>query len=170
MFVFPPRPGEEISHLPPLLLDNSTLRRMRAIQTFKSECSSLHLKSEARNRQSSLGDVQYVMLVEKRIGPLMEKYTFKVHIDTGATNFYVSRRCLNLLGITGIPNKVTFVCRGSRHLDSGPVHLTANDTFDIVIGKKMMSRYRCAFDYEKHHIYFHVGHRVIKAKLYTQTL
>lgn len=170
MFVFPPRPGEEISHLPPLLLDNNSLRKMRAIQAFKSECSSLHLKEFEQNRQHSLGDVQYVMLVEKKIGPLKEKCIFKVHIDTGATNFYVSRHCLNLLGKTEIPKRVFFVCRGSRHLDSGPVQLAANDTFDIVMGKMMLSRYKCVFDYERLNIYFHVGRRVIKAKLYTLTL
>lgn len=170
MFVFPPRPGEEISHLPPILLDNSTLRRMRAIQTFKTECSSIHLKQNGLNRENSLGDVQYIMLVEKKMGPLQQKFIFKVHIDTGATNFYISRRCINLLNLSAIPKSVSFVCRGSRQLDSGPVHLTANDTFDIVMGKMMMARYRCAFDYERLNIFFHVGHRVIKAKLFTQTL
>lgn len=170
MFVFPPRPGNEISHLPPLLLDNSTLRKMRAVQTFKSECSSLHFKKAKHKTHQSLGDVQYVMLVEKRTGPLKERCTFKVHIDTGATNFYISSRCLHLLDLDLVPKRVCFVCRGSRHLDSGPVYRTANDTFDLVMGKQMMSHYRCAFDYEKLNIFFHVGHRVIKAKLYTQTL
>ncbi|KAK3855288.1 hypothetical protein Pcinc_038297 [Petrolisthes cinctipes] len=106
------------------------------------------------------------MTVYKRTAPLI-KTTLKVHIDTGASNFYVSRRCLRVLGLNDIPRRIFFVCQGSRHLESGPVYMTGNDTFDIVMGKNMMSHYRCVIDYEKLKMFFHLGHRVIKAKLYT---
>ncbi|KAK4317920.1 hypothetical protein Pmani_011029 [Petrolisthes manimaculis] len=105
-------------------------------------------------------------MVYKRTAPLI-KTTLKVHIDTGASNFYMSKRCLNMLGLTAIPRRVYFAYEGSHHLESGPVYETGNDTFDIVMGRDMMSHYRCVIDYEKLKMYFHVGKRVIKANLYT---
>lgn len=110
------------------------------------------------------------MLVYKRTAPFLTKNVFSVHIDTGAPKFYVSRQCLQRLGILDIPKRVLFVCRGSRHLDSGPVHLAGNDTFDIVMGKEMISRYNCVIEYQTLKMFFHVGHRVIKAQLYMYSL
>ena len=159
-------PQNMVSTLPGILLDNATLRQAGAVQEFKDTACILYFPSrKPKWAPKKGGDSQYVMDVNLRRTALRSK-KMSIHVDTGATSFYVSPRCLHTqLCLPQVPRSVTIMLAEGVAVTSSFVRVAGTDTFDFVIGKEMLSRYRCVLDFASSNLYFHVKERVFRLKL-----
>lgn len=159
-------PEDMVSTLPGILLDNWTLRQAGAIQEFSSSSCVLYFPSrKPRGQLRKSGDSQYVLDVTLR-RRFQRARKLNVHIDTGASSFYVSPLCLHTrLGLLREPQCVSLVLAKGAVVTSGPVRTAGTDTFDFVVGKEMLSRYRGILDFASNLLYLHVGERVFRLKL-----
>lgn len=159
-------PEDMVSTLPGILLDNSTLRQAGAVQEFTASACILYFPTrKPRGTVRKGGDSQYVMDVSLRRSLLRNK-KLNIHVDTGATSFYVSPRCLHTrLCLPRVPRCVSLVLAEGVAVTSGLVRVAGTDTFDFVVGKEMLSRYRCVLDFAANSLYFHVCERVFCIKL-----
>uniref|UniRef100_A0A0P4VZU6 Peptidase A2 domain-containing protein n=1 Tax=Scylla olivacea TaxID=85551 RepID=A0A0P4VZU6_SCYOL len=159
-------PQNMVSTLPGILLDNATLRHAGAVQEFSEFACMLYFPSRKPKWAAKKGgDSQYVVDVNLRRSTLRSK-KMNIHVDTGATSFYVSPRCLHTqLCLPRVPRCVTLVLAEGVAVTSGFVRVAGTDTFDFVVGKEMLSRYRCVLDFASSHLYFHVEERVFRLKL-----
>lgn len=159
-------PEDMVSTLPGILLDNSTLRQAGAIQEFTSSACALYFPSRKPRAQAQRGgDSQYVLDVTLRRNMLRNR-KLNIHVDTGATSFYISPRCLHArLGLPLVPRCVSLVLAEGVVVSSGLMRTAGTDTFDFVMGKEMLSRYRSILDFASSFLYFRVGERVFRLKL-----
>lgn len=154
------------STLPDILLDNSTLRQAGAIQEFTASACTLYFpRSRPRKTAVKGGDSQYVLDVTLRRRFISAK-KLNVHVDTGATSFYMSPRCVEtLLCLPPVPCCVSLVLTKDVVVTSDLVRKAGTDTFDFVVGKEMLSRYRSILDFASYSLYFRVGERAFRLKL-----
>lgn len=159
-------PQDMVSTLPGILLDNATLRQAGAVQEFSDTACKLYFPSrKPKWVPKKGGDSQYVMDVNLKRTTLRSK-KMCIHVDTGATAFYVSPRCLHTqLCRPLVPRSVTITLGEGVAVSSGFVRVAGTDTFDFVVGKEMLSRYRCVLDFAASYLYFHVEGRVFRLKL-----
>lgn len=159
-------PEDMVTTLPDILLDNATLRQAGAVQEFTSSACVLYFPNlKPRGQITRGGDSQYVLDVTLRRSLLRNK-KLNIHVDTGATSFYVSPRCLyTRLGRSDVPRCVSLVLANGVVVTSGAVRLAGTDTFDFVVGKEMLSRYRSILDFASSSLYFRVGERAFRLKL-----
>lgn len=154
------------STLPDILLDNSTLRQAGAIQEFTASACALYFpRCQPRRAANRGGDSQYVLDVTFRPRFLRSK-KLNVHVDTGATSFYVSPRCVHtVLCLPPVPCCASLVLTKDVVVTSDLMRKAGTDTFDFVVGKEMLSRYRSILDFAAYSLYFRVGERVFLLKL-----
>ena len=152
--------------LPDILLDNSTLRQAGAVQEFTASSCILYFPNRKLTRLPRRGgDCQYVVDSTFRRSILRRK-RMNIHVDTGATCFYVSPRCLyTQLGMPRVPECVSLVLGEGVTATSGLVRVAGTDTFDFVVGKEMLSRYRCILDFASSCMYVRVNDRVFRLNL-----
>lgn len=84
-----------------------------------------------------------------------------VHVDSGVTNFIISEKCLlerlPLMGYTRPPTHVRLSMGDSKNfVVTKALEVDSHTTFDFVIGKKMLSKNRCALDYSKFRLFFEI--------------
>ena len=163
-FVFP---KDMVSKLPDILLDNWTLRQAGAIQEFTASACNLYFPTKKPSGTAMKDrDYQCIGDVSLRRSMMLRNKKMTIHVDTGATSFYISPRCMyTRLCLTQAPRCVSLVLAEGVVVTSGFVRVAGTDTFDFVIGKEMLSRYRCFLDFASNSLYFNVNRRVFRVKL-----
>lgn len=156
------RKGETPEHFLDIMLDNGTLRRLKVIQGFHPQGSTLYFRDTALLEYNSGGadDVsqgrQYLM--RATISTPRRAKGVTVHLDSGAIAIYLSRDCLKRLRCAQMPKHLYMNVGAnvwvwhSRH-----VKMAGSDDYDVVMGTKFFSRYCCMFDYDKKMLYLKVG-------------
>ena len=158
-------PESILDGLPGILLDNSTLRQAGAVQEFTASTCFLHFPTRKPPRTVKDRDSQFVMDVKLRQSLLRSK-KFNIHVDTGAQFFYVSPQCLETqLHMPRTPQCVSLTLDKGVVVSSGAVRVAGTNTFDFVVGKEMLARYRCILDFASNSLYFHVKERMFLLKL-----
>lgn len=130
------------------MLDNGTLRKLGVIQSFHPDHSTLYFPS------TNLIDASL------RAGPTMQ-YVIRVylatpssasqaivHLDSGASTLFVSRRCMSLLQRSLPPGHVNIFIRDGLWLHTnGKIKFAGNNAHDVVFGYKFLSRNHFILDY-----------------------
>lgn len=80
-----------------------------------------------------------------------------VHLDSGASTLFVSRRCMSLLQRSQPPTHINIFIRDGLWLHTnGKIKFAGNNAHDVVFGYTFLSRNRFILDYQRLKMYVNV--------------
>lgn len=158
-FLVAPREGL-INHLRhDIFLDNATLRRTRAVQSFSPSATTLFFpKTMPDWRPRTSPDSQYV-LENVRFKDCAKYGKLKVLVDTGARVFYASRKYHR-------PHRsIEVVVAKDSLVYWRSLMAVPSSAFDFVMGAYPLAKYCSLLDYANHHLYLCIDGRVYRLRL-----
>ncbi|MPC75419.1 hypothetical protein E2C01_069806 [Portunus trituberculatus] len=158
-FLVAPREGP-INHLKhDIFLDNATLRRTRAMQSFSHSVATLFFpKGMPELRPRTSPDSQYV-LDNARFKDCAKYVKLNVLLDTGAQVFYASRQYHR-------PHRsIEVVVAKDSLLYWKSLMAVPSSNFDFVMGVSPLAKYCSLLDYSNQYLYLCIDNRVYRARL-----
>lgn len=144
------------------------LHRGGVVQTYNYYGSSIFIRHPELLRQrpcdSKKIDVQKFYV--RREG---SEEAMTVLLDTGADNFFVSESCLQKLikesGSSRAPRRAFLDLGSCKRLSVKKLRTLPGDSYDFVMGEKLLYKYKAIVDYVDHSITFRIGGRRIMVDL-----
>ncbi|KAK4289936.1 hypothetical protein Pmani_037127 [Petrolisthes manimaculis] len=162
--VFPK--GETPSHVLDIMLDNGTLRKLGVIQSFHRNHSTLYFPSNDLIYASKKEDCPMQYVIKGYLSSPKVATQVIIHMDSGASTLFVSKRCMSLLNRTLPPRHINMLIRNKLWLHTnGLIKLAGNNAHDIVFGYQFLSRNNFILDYKNLKMYLKVNGQYYESKL-----
>lgn len=147
-------PGQMPSHIHDFSLDNGTLRRLEVEQAFHPDHSTLYFPTSDDLIQANqrVKAKQYVLqgYLILSSGQCRE---ITMLVDSGVPNLYISRVCLQELGLRTPPKHINISLFDGLSLHSdGTIETADSNVYDVTLGREFLGKNQCLFDYGRKYL------------------
>lgn len=97
-------------------------------------------------------DIQYVLqgYLFRSSGQCRE---ITMLVDSGAPNLYISKRCLQELGLRAPPDHINISLSNDLYLQSeGRIEEADCNVYDVTLGREFLAKNHCLFDYGRKYL------------------